>query len=242
VEVQCVVPLLSELNLFEVDLNAYITHIDVLESDVFVQVVGAPVGDVSECVQDLFGPVLEKRFVVDESLAQVSHDLLDLSALLDLEEILVVVLVGYVIEAQVAGEILGEEEFLGCTNLVEELGEHLVMGELLRDLKVLHWEVFVRTVGHLLDDACLVLLKHFDGLLPVVHTPHSPEVKLLLQSCFLLLDIGMRQLNVLVVCAIDLVPHESKYIFALSMDVLQNLSERLFCASTLLLAFVDNLS
>eukprot|EP00350_Pseudokeronopsis_sp_OXSARD2_P012216 CAMPEP_0170566474 /NCGR_PEP_ID=MMETSP0211-20121228/79861_1 /TAXON_ID=311385 /ORGANISM="Pseudokeronopsis sp., Strain OXSARD2" /LENGTH=139 /DNA_ID=CAMNT_0010887657 /DNA_START=453 /DNA_END=872 /DNA_ORIENTATION=- len=89
VVVKRVVSLLPKLDLLQVDLYAHITHVQVLESDILIQVVCGPVSKVSEGVEDFFCPVLEEGFKVNEVLAQVRHELLHLPSLLDLKEVLV---------------------------------------------------------------------------------------------------------------------------------------------------------
>lgn len=69
---QVVVSLLSKLDLLEVDLDTNVTHIHILETQVLLQAESALVGDVSECVEQLFGPILEQRDLRLKCLSLVS--------------------------------------------------------------------------------------------------------------------------------------------------------------------------
>jgi len=69
---QVVVSLLSKLDLLEVDLDTDVTHVHILEAQVFLQAESALVGDVSESVKQLFGPILEQRDLRLKCLSLVS--------------------------------------------------------------------------------------------------------------------------------------------------------------------------
>ena len=121
VVVQIIVSLLPELDLLEVDLNANIAHIHILQAEVLLESVSALVGDVSESVQQFLSPILKERYLRHESLSQIGQQLFQRLAFLDFKEVLVVVWVGHVVEAKVAWTILRNQEFLCCANLIEKL-------------------------------------------------------------------------------------------------------------------------
>ena len=102
VVVQVVVSLLSKLDLLEVDLDANVADIHILQAEVLLEAVRALVGDVSECIQQLLRPVLEERYLWHECLSKISQQLLQRLTLLDFKEVLVVVGVCHVVEAEVA--------------------------------------------------------------------------------------------------------------------------------------------
>ena len=170
----------------------------------------------------------------------VVEELLELPALLDLEEVLVVVFVRQVIESQVTWQVFTEEEFFSGADLVEELGEDFVVRKLLGGLVVLHREVLVSAVGDFLDDAGLVDLEYFDGLLAVVDVPDPPVLELLFQGGLLLLDVGVGELDGGVIGggAVDLVPDEAKDVFGVAVDVFEHLAEAFLRFQAFLAALV----
>ena len=106
VVVQIVVSLLSELDLLEVNLDANVADIHILQAEVLLEAVCALVGDVPESVQQLLGPILEERYLWHECLSKIGQQLLQWLTFLDFKEVLVVVGVGHVVEAEVAWAIL----------------------------------------------------------------------------------------------------------------------------------------
>ena len=121
VVVQIVVSLLSELDLLEIDFDANVADIHILQAEVLLEAVSALVGDVAESVQQLLRPILEERDLWHECLSKIGQQLLQRLAFLDFKEVLVVVRVGHVVEAEVAWAILRDQELLCCANLIEEL-------------------------------------------------------------------------------------------------------------------------
>ena len=99
VVVQIVVSLLSKLDLLEVDLDANVTDIHILQAEVLLEAVCALVCDVAESVQQLLRPILEERDLWHECLSKIGQQLLQRLAFLDFKEVLVVVGVGHVVEA-----------------------------------------------------------------------------------------------------------------------------------------------
>ena len=60
VVVKVVVSLFPEFNLLQIDLDADVRNENIFQGDRLLKGVGAAVGDVSESVEELFGPIFEK--------------------------------------------------------------------------------------------------------------------------------------------------------------------------------------
>ncbi len=116
------------------------------------------------------------------------------------------------------------------------------MRELLGDLEVLNGEVFVCAVGNLLNDASiLIYFEHLNCLLPVVYATDSSLRKLLLKGGLLLTDVCVGQFDLAQIGTSrwieqDLIPHEAKDIFRVTMNVFKNLVQGLLGLLTLLAA------
>lgn len=91
------------------------------------------------------------------------------------------------------------------------------------NFKTLDWFVPVTTERKYLLDTIIVGFNNFYRQFPVVDRANTPLDEFTLESCLVLLDRLMRQLDSLVVSAIDLIPHEALYIFALAFDGFENL-------------------
>eukprot|EP00353_Schmidingerella_taraikaensis_P001457 CAMPEP_0185594784 /NCGR_PEP_ID=MMETSP0434-20130131/76118_1 /TAXON_ID=626734 ORGANISM="Favella taraikaensis, Strain Fe Narragansett Bay" /NCGR_SAMPLE_ID=MMETSP0434 /ASSEMBLY_ACC=CAM_ASM_000379 /LENGTH=139 /DNA_ID=CAMNT_0028222341 /DNA_START=736 /DNA_END=1155 /DNA_ORIENTATION=- len=136
--VEVVVALLPKLDLLQVDFDADLANVHVLQRQVLLQAERAFVGDVAERIQQLLRPALIQRHVRLQSLAQVRQQFLKRLALLNLEEVLIEIGVAHVIEAEVAGAVLRQQQLFCGANLVEELRQKLVVLEALRDQETLN--------------------------------------------------------------------------------------------------------
>ena len=147
VVVQIVVSLRAKLDLLEVDFDADLADVYVLKREIFLKAVSALVCDIAERIQQLLCPALIQWNVGLQRLVQIGQQLLQRFALLDLKEVLIVVWVAHVVETQIAGAVLGEEKLFRGANLVEELGEELVVLEALRDQVAFDRQAFVTIVS-----------------------------------------------------------------------------------------------
>ncbi len=91
------------------------------------------------------------------------------------------------------------------------------------NFKTLNWFIPVTTECKYLLDTIIVGFNNFYRQFPVVDRANTPLDEFTLKGCLVLLDCLMRQLDSLVVSAIDLIPHEALYIFALAFDSFENL-------------------
>jgi hypothetical protein len=96
------------------------------------------------------------------------------------------------------------------------------MHEHLRDFVALNCRSGVAAVGELFDHPGVEGLQHFDSLLPIVDIADPSAVKLPLEVCFLLSDDFVRQLDLLVISAVNLVPDEPVNILAGNFDLFVN--------------------
>jgi hypothetical protein len=189
-----VVSLLPEDNLFHVKFDSDIAHIDIIQGDFVCQVIGTPVGDVSEGIKQLLCPILKERLKTQEGAPILVQEPLKFPTALDLKEVLVVAIIRDVIESEVGREVLREEELFGGTDLVEELGQDLIVRKDLGKLEVLHGEILVSAVRYLLDDSVvLIYAQNFDSLLSVMYTSDSALSELLLECRLFLADVSMRE-------------------------------------------------
>ena len=239
VVVQIVVSLRAKLDLLEVDFDADLADVNILEREVLLEAVCALVCDIAERIQQLLCPALIERNVGLQCLVQIGQQLLQRFALLDLKEVLIVVWVAHVVEAKVAGAVLGEEQLFCGANLVEELGEELVVLKALRDQVALDGQAFVTIVGKLLDNTARVALKHPDRLLTIVNGSDAAGVELALKRSFLLLDQLVRQLDRLVISAINAIPNKAVYILRCALGVTIDLPHCLLAFDALLVACVN---
>ena len=99
VVVQVIVALLAKLDLFKVDFDTDITHIDILKRQVLLETERAFICDISERIQQFLGPVFKQWDLRQKCLMQVSHQLLERLAFFDLKEVLIVLWITHVVEA-----------------------------------------------------------------------------------------------------------------------------------------------
>ena len=102
VVIELVVPLVAKLDLLEVDLDADVADVNVLQTQVLLQAIRALVCDVPESVEQLLGPILEERDLRQQRFAQVCEELLQGLSLFDLEKVLIVVGIRHIIKAEIA--------------------------------------------------------------------------------------------------------------------------------------------
>ena len=91
VVIKLVVTLITKLDLFQVDFDSNIAHVNVLQTEVFLQTISTLVCDVSESIEKLFGPILEEWDLREQGLAQIRQKFLEWFALFYLEKVLIVV-------------------------------------------------------------------------------------------------------------------------------------------------------
>ena len=113
------------------------------------------------------------------------------------------------------------------------------MLEALGNLVALNREALVTAVGQLLDDAALVELDNSDGLLSVVDRAHTLRVEFSLKRGLLLLDHFMWQFYLLVVSAINLVPHEAVDVLTRPPHIAVDLFHGILTVLALAMACVD---
>ena len=94
------------------------------------------------------------------------------------------------------------------------------------NFKTLNWFISVTTERKYLLDTIIVRFNNFDRQFPVMDRANTPLDEFTLKGCLVLLDRLMRQLDSLVVSAIDLIPNEALHIFALTFDGFENLVHR----------------
>lgn len=160
-------------------------------------------------------------------------------ALLQLKEVLVVLGLALVVEPQIRGTVLTQQQLLRRADLIEELGEHLVVREGLRDFVALDGLVAIAAECKHLLHTRVVLFQHFDGQLSVVDRAHASLDKFALERVLVLLDHLVRELHGLVVGALNLVPDEALHVLAAALDIFEDVVHGLAGARGLLARLVD---
>ena len=239
VVVELVVPLVAELYLLEVDLDADVADVNVLQTQVLLQAIRALVRDVPESVEQLLGPILEEWDLRQQRFAQVCEELLQGLSLFYLEKVLIVVGIRHVIEAEITWTVFRQKKLFCGANLIEKLCQQLVVLEALWDLEALNREALVAAVGQLLDDAALVEFEYAYRLFTVVNGSHTLGVELALKGGLLLLDHFVWQFYLFVVSPIDFIPNEPIDVLACASHFLVDLFHGILAINTLSVARVD---
>jgi len=93
-------------------------------------------------------------------------------AFFDIEKVQIVIFVGHIIEAKIAGEVFGFEQLFGGANLIVELVQYIEIWKAFWNLITFNWEILVCTISNYLEHTRIVLFENLHWLLSVMNLPH----------------------------------------------------------------------
>lgn len=108
--------------------------------------------------------MVDKRFT-----AILGHKSPQRLSFLDFKKVLIVISVALIIEPKIGRTVLTQQEFFRCTNLIEELGQHLEVRKSFWYLEAFNSFVCIAAECEHFLDASRVFLQNFDWLFAVVN-------------------------------------------------------------------------